>query len=124
MNNITKNMIKILYIIIGIIIGYWHLRTGMLAIFLFSEHEQILSWLLILSGPLITLPSIIISIKKMKMGALILLGGSIVSLFTMMISEGYRADHIQQFIIKITIPMLILAIIGYIIDEKFGEHNT
>lgn len=116
-NSYQRNLIKYIYVIVGIIIGYWHFRIGMKAIFLFSENERIFSWILIFSGPLLTLPSVIISIKKIKISALILLCGSIVSFVMMIITEGYGGEHIQQFIVKITMPMLMLAVAGYFINK-------
>lgn len=124
MKSTTINVIKYLYVIIGIVIGCWHLRIGMLAIFLFRENEQILSWLIVLSGPLLTLPSIIIGIKKLKIAALCLLCGSIVSLVIMIITEGFGGEHILQFIIKITMPMLLLATIGYVIGKRVEENKV
>jgi hypothetical protein len=126
-NSYKRNLIKYVYVIVGIIIGYWHLRIGMVAIFLFSEHEQIFSWLLILSGPFLTLPSILIAIKNMKLSAFCLLFGSIVSFIMVIMAEGYSGEHIQQFLIKITMPMLMLAVSGYFVDKiivkRMSEKN-
>lgn len=114
MNNITVSVlskfIKIAYLLLGIVIGISHLRFGLLSIFTFRENEHWLYWLVIILGPLLTLPAILIGLRRPRTAAWCLFCGATLSLFFMWISEGLHGEHVFRFAIKISAPMYILAI--------------
>lgn len=112
MKTMAKLMIVYSYFIFGIIVGIWHIYLGALSIFLFVNNEHLISWLIVVFGPFITLPAIITGLKSMRMSALFLFCGATLSLLFMGISEGVRGEHMLYFIFKISTPMYLLAIIG------------
>ena len=102
---------KRIYLLLGIPIGIWHFYLGTLSIFLFREKEPLLSWLMIISGPILTLPLVLIGLRKPSIAAWCLFGGAILSLLSMVISEGLNGEHVAAFALIISGPMFLLGLV-------------
>lgn len=112
----TQSFFKILLYfitIIGFVIGAWHLRYALTAIFLFKEDEPWTSWAYMFSGPLSTFPVIIISLFKRKLAGIWLALGSILSTSIFIVSEKGANEYLLSVAGKVTLPMLILGIIMF-----------
>ncbi len=111
---VIKRWIFISLIVIGAFIGLWHFRLAMRAVLVFRHDESVLSWVAILSGPLSTLPAIIVSVINRKLGSSWLIIGSLVSLLAMVLGENFKMERVIPFFYMFSTPMIILGI-GFII---------
>jgi hypothetical protein len=108
-----RQIIFIVIIILSIIVGIWHLRLGMKALFVFRQDEPITSWITIFSGPLSTLPAVIFALFRNKLGSGWVVLGGILSLIALFIEENYQLENIVQYCLKITIPMISIGVFIY-----------
>lgn len=120
MKNITL-LYKYLYLVFGILIGAWHLYFGTFSIFVFRENEPILSWLTIMSGPILTLPAVLIGITKPRISSWCLFCGSTLSLFFMGVSEGFHGGYLLRFAVYVNLPMYILGIINLMLKKQYSQ---
>lgn len=104
--------IKYLYFILGILTGMWHLYLGTLSIFLFRHNEPWTSWLMVIVGPLFTLPMVLIGLKIPRISSWCLFCGASLSLFLLAISKDVNGDRVPvlNFALMVSAPMYILAI--------------
>ena len=108
-----RQIISIGLISLCIIIGFWHLRLGMKALFVLRQDEPITSWITLCCGPLSTLPAVIFALYRKKLGGVWLILGGILSLITLFIEENYQLENIAQYFLKITIPMFSIGVFLY-----------
>jgi hypothetical protein len=105
-------MINKLYSLLGIVISLWHLYLGSMSIFLFRNNEPWTSWLVMISGPLLTLPMFLIGFKRPRISSWGLFCGASLSLFLMTISKDVSGDSVPvlNYALMVSVPMYLLAI--------------
>jgi hypothetical protein len=106
---LTKNNILFsALLIVALVIGWFHLRMGLKAIFVFGNNEPFASWACIIGGPLSTLPATLTSIFSKKVGGYWLLVGGVISLTTYVFpAMDFR---ILSFLLRVILPMIVLGI--------------
>lgn len=109
MSTKKKNIGKTIFLAIGIAVGVWHLYVGTISIFVFKENETLISWLIIASGPLVTLPATILGIRYARVSAALLICGASLTEILMAISEGLQGEHVLRYGLYISLPMYMLA---------------
>ena len=120
-NNKSKiKYAKCAYTLVGILITIWELRIGMLSLFTFREHEAALSWWIVFSGPLFTLPMFLVGLRSPRISSWCFFFGATLALLLMVISEGVQGEHILRFALMVSMPMYLLAILG-LIRDFFGK---
>jgi hypothetical protein len=117
-----KTRLNIVYTVIGVLIGIWHLYMGSMAIFVFRENEPLLSWLTIFLGPLLTFPAFLIGFRAPLVATWCLFVGATSSLFFMVMSEGLQGDHLLRFAVFVSLPMYALAALSFN-RLHFGLHS-
>ena len=103
-------------------VGIFHLKQGLLAIFVFKNNEPISSWILILSGPVSTLPATITGIFNRKVGGWWLIAGSVISLSLFFIITEDKTN-LTFFLINV-LPMLLIGICFLKLRSEKSENNT
>ena len=99
-------------IIIGLITGLFHLRFAVEGWFVSRNNEPFTFWLFLFSGPLSTLPAVIVSFFRKKIGGVWLIAGALLSSAAWVFSpeaSGGNGD-LFRFFLSYTIPMLVLGL--------------
>jgi len=120
-----KRMLIYCVFLIGILVGIIHFKIGLKAIFVFTNDEPILVWVFALLGPLTTLPAVMLSFLKPKIGGIWLIVGSFLSLLAMAILSIERGDLdvILSSLVRYSIPMFTIGIILFFKDRIVGRVN-
>ena len=103
---------KYILLLAGIVLGCAHLWLALKAMFVFRSDEPSSTWNFILSGPLSTLPAVIVSYFWAKIGGTWLIVGSVLSfLFAIASMQTDRNLHdIVWYFSAYSGPMLVLGI--------------
>ena len=118
MNTIKKNIGKNIFMAVGIAVGLWHFYVGTISIFVFKENEPLISWFIIASGPLVTLPATLLGIRFARVSATLLICGASLTEILMTICEGLQGEHVLKYGIYISLPMYILAFWSLILNRQ------
>ncbi|MFQ5597980.1 MAG: hypothetical protein ACE5GK_08010 [Nitrospiria bacterium] len=99
-------------IIIGLITGLFHLRFAVEGWFISRNNEPFTFWLFLFSGPLSTLPAVIVSFFWKKIGGIWLIAGALLSSAAWVFSPGAGEDNgdLLRFFLSYSIPMLVLGL--------------
>lgn len=98
-------ILRNLFLIIGVILGFNQICIGIKAAFVSTGNESLLFWLFILSCPLTTLPAVVVGYFRHQFGAIWLICGSIISMMSLLIS----GVHLNRAIVY-SGPMFILGV--------------
>ena len=103
---------KYILLLAGILLGCAHLWLALTAMFVFRNDEPASTWNFIMSGPLSTLPAVIVSYFWPKIGGTWLIFGSVLSfLFALASMQTDRNLHdIVWYFTAYSGPMLVLGI--------------
>ena len=103
---------KYILLLVGIVLGCAHLWLALKAMFVFRSDEPASTWNFIVSGPLSTLPAVIVSYFWPKIGGTWLIVGSVLSfLFAIASMQTDRNLHdIVWYFTAYSGPMLVLGI--------------
>jgi len=66
-------------LIVGTLVGLYHLRLALKTMFVFVNDTTVFQWLFILCGPLLTLPIVLMAFRSMKISGFILIFSAVVS---------------------------------------------
>jgi hypothetical protein len=106
-------------ILIGVVVGVLHLQEGFVALFLFKNNEPISAWILIIAGPLSTLPATIQAYFNKRIGGWWLIISSIISLgFFFYLTEDKTN---MTFILMNVLPMFLLGFGFLQLPENVSE---
>lgn len=101
----------------GIILGVWHYRVVMRALWLFRSNESLSSWVILFAGPISTLPATLLAVFRRRWGAVWLLGGALVSLGGVLVDGLVKGNSLVEvataavyYSIPISIPMILLGL--------------
>jgi hypothetical protein len=92
------------------IVGVWHGKLAMQALFVFRENEPVTSWLAIVLGPATTLVATVLTIFMRKTGGIWLIGSGIAAVFAFIAGEGKMTEHVTPFFMQISLPMLVVGV--------------
>lgn len=106
-----KLIIRYILLSVGIIVGIFHLKQGLKAMFVFRANEPIGMWVSIIAGPLSTLPAILVSFFLPKIGGMWLICGSILSAIAFLITTHTFRDIIW-YLLGYSVPMFILGFVA------------
>lgn len=109
-----QRVIKYSLLVIGIIVGSIHLRMGLKTMFVFSNNEPISTWFFVLSGPLSTLPAVVVSFLWPRVGGTWLIFGSIFSLIAFMVGTMRDTQSIMWYFINYSAPMFMLGLAAFL----------
>lgn len=118
-----QNLLFMGLIVVGLLIGIWHFRLAMTAIFVFRENESVLSWIAVICGPFTTLIAIILAVFVRRAGSFWLIGGGISSLIAMFVLERLKTENIFPFFYMISLPMIVLGASFLMIETKKNKTN-
>ena len=107
---LSYKIIKKGLFIIGLIIGAIHFKTGLKAMFVMTDEDHLSILIIILLGPMLTLPAVIISYFKPKPGGISLIIGSVISLMLMILLavDAVYLGKVSFYVIRYFIPMTML----------------
>jgi len=119
-----KRPLMYILLFVGILVGCRHLWLAVKAMFVFRNDEPASTWYFIMSGPLSTLPAVVIAFFWPKIGGSWLIFGSILSfLLAIMSMQGDPNLHdIIWYFTAYSVPMLILGL-GIIFCGTSNEQN-
>jgi hypothetical protein len=106
MNQKMKKSITGVIFIIAFVVGLYHLRLGLTAIFVFKNNEPLSSWICIISGPLSTLPATITAIFNKKLAGFWLVLGGILSFATILPDR----EHMLSILVVFAVPMILIGL--------------
>ncbi len=107
---------------IGLVIGVWHLRLALMAIYLFHANEPITSWVSVIAGPCMTLPVMVYLIINNKRGGILLVCAGLVSTIIMSIGEHFNHENLIPFMYMISAPMMVIGTI-FILRIKITSYT-
>jgi hypothetical protein len=105
--NKTNRLITIAIFLAAIVLGWYHLRQALRAIFVFKNDEPLASWVCIISGPLSTLPAIA-SIFNKKVGGYWLISGGAISALSFISATRWLESSF--FLLIVVAPMVLLGL--------------
>ena len=91
----------------GVAVGLVHWRTAERALFLFRNEEPLASWIVLISGPGLTLPAIGVALFSRSTGGYLLVAGGVVSLVAFA-TLAEDAVQMMNFLWMQIGPMLLL----------------
>ena len=94
-------------VVLGILVGLWHLRLALEAIFIFRSAEPIASWLAVILGPGLTLLGVLFAAAKPKMGGAVLVVTATTA-FAIFIGAAGAPDAVPRFFQMFALPSLLL----------------
>ena len=100
---------------IALMLGAYHLRLAMRALFVFREGEPLASWIAVLTGAASTMPAAILSIFKKKAAGMWLMATAVVSAVATVLSEPSDTRGIVAVVGVVTLPMIVLGLMLVII---------
>jgi hypothetical protein len=103
---------RVIYLLFGVLIGLGHLQLALRATFVFREHEPWLSWAIMICGPFLTLPAVLISFKSIRVASWLLICGGGMSLVFMIASDGVRGENVVPSLAILSGPMFFLGALG------------
>lgn len=106
-----KPIIKYILLLIGIIVGIFHLKQGIKAMFVFRTNEPITMWVSVIAGPLSTLPAVLLSFFLPKIGGVWLVCGAALSFAAFLINIHTFRDIIW-YLLAYSFPMLVFGIVA------------
>lgn len=121
--HLVKEKLTYCVLLIGLFVGAMHFKVGLKAIFVFTNNEPFLVWVFVLLGPLTTLPAVILSFFKPRIGGAWLITGSLLSLLAVVILaiERKELDRILSSFVRYSIPMITIGIILLFKDRIMGK---
>ena len=111
--------LKIGLFLTGFAIGVWHHVVGMTSIFVFKGTESLFVWLAMILGPLSTLPAVIVSWFRPKIGGYWLVGGALVCVLSIGIGEELTLKQMGIWFLKVSAPMLAIGV-GFFLLMKWS----
>lgn len=100
---------------VGIALGIVHHMIGVRSLLVFRTAEPLSSWVIILGGPLTTLPAVLLAIFRRSWGAGWLIAGGLFSLSVVIATEFANGGSVAtiaseafQYSITITIPIVVI----------------
>src|SRR5262245_22684636 len=97
----------------GLILGLWHYRIGIRALWMFAGNEPLSSWVTIAAGPLSTLPAHLLAMFRRLWGAAWLIAGGLLSLGTVATNELLQGGWVTAagpYATVISLPMILLGV--------------
>lgn len=118
-------LLKWLFLVIGIWIGWKQLWVAVEAIFVAWNDEPVSFWIWVLTGPSAILPLSILAADKPKYGGLLLVTCAIVSFFAaafyIVATKPEEALQGTSYIfVHYSLPMLVLGIVAFFV-RKWGR---
>jgi hypothetical protein len=100
------------FLLVGLLLGCAHFWLALKAMFVFRNDEPATMWYLIISGPLSTLPAVILAHFWPKVGGTWLVLASIVSLSFAIISAQTNRDahQVAWYFAAYSAPMFLLGL--------------
>lgn len=103
-----KRLLLVSLTVAGLALGVWHLRLALDAIFVFRRGEALTSWITMLAGPLSTLPAVVLTLVKRKLGGYWLLAGAAISFTIFILAERGLTENTVPFLSMMAGPMAII----------------
>jgi len=102
---------------VGVALGIWHNFIGVRSLWVFRSGEPLSSWIIILAGPLSTLPATLLAIVRRSWGAAWLIAGGLFSLGVVVITEMANSEVTTEiasaafrYSETIALPMVLLGL--------------
>jgi hypothetical protein len=92
-------------LVVGVLVGIWHLLFATGAVFVFRNGEPWWSWLAVLLGPGLTLVAVLIAIVRARFGGVALIAGGCLSLLALVIGDGPQYSTVLPFFLRVSLPM-------------------
>ena len=118
-----KSSFRYAFLIVGILLGLFHLRLAAKALFVFRGDESLLLRLFVLFGPLSTLPASITAFFRPLIGATWLIVGSAVSFLFVVMDERQEGDFstLMSILTTYSLPMFALGVALLFIYRMFRD---
>jgi hypothetical protein len=116
---ILRKIGMLIILTLSLLIGIWHFGFALKALFVFRQNESLILWIIILTGPLSTLPATIISFFWSRFGGIWLVCGGLVSFFASFFIEiSDKLDYVIQYFVKFIGPMILLGSLAIIVRGR------
>lgn len=118
MGGLVERFPKYALLLVGILIGCAHLWFAIKAMFVFRNDEPFAMWIFIVSGPLSTLPAVIVGFFWPKIGGTWLILSSILSFFFALagIQINGNLQQMLWYFASYSAPMLALGIAALFVN--------
>jgi hypothetical protein len=111
---VSKEFGKFVLILTSLVIGIWHFGFALKALFVFRPKEPLSMWIIILAGPLSTLPAVLVSFIWIRIGGIWLVCGGLISLIALLFLEiPNKFLDVFQYALKFIGPMLLLGLLAF-----------
>ena len=104
--------------ILSLLVGIWHFGFALKALFVFRQDESLILWIIILTGPLSTLPAAIISFFWFRFGGIWLICGGLVSFSALFFIEISDKLNYMQYFVKFFGPMIFLGSLAIFVRDR------
>jgi hypothetical protein len=113
-----KRILVVVVTIAGMVLGLWHLWFAAQAIFVFRSGEPWTSWVFMLSGPVSTLPAVLLSLFLRRAAGYWLIAGSLVSLGVFVVGDTGASEYFLPFFRMTTAPMCLLGVAMLLLSSR------
>ena len=100
--------VQLLVLLVGALVGIWHLWLAARAIVVFSFGEPWSSWAAVLLGPGLTLIAVVVAIFNTRLAGAVLLVGACLALSALAVGDGPQYSTVVPFLIRVVLPMVAL----------------
>ena len=100
----------LIVVIVGALLGIWHLWFAASAIFVFRNGEPWWSWAALLVGPGATLLAVLIAIFSVRLGGVLLVAGACSSMASFAVGDGPQYSNVEPFLLHVGLPMGVLGV--------------
>jgi hypothetical protein len=109
-------------LIVGVLIGLWHLWLAAGSVFVFRSGEPWSSWVAVLLGPGLTLVAVVIAMFSLRVGGVVLLAGACISLAALTAGDGPQYSTVMPFSIRVALPMAVLGIALLVLSHSIRKY--
>jgi hypothetical protein len=102
--------VLLIVVIVGALLGIWHLWFAASAVFVFRNGEPWWSWVAVLFGPGLTLLAVLIAIFSVRLGGILLLVGACLSMTAFAVGDGPQYSSVEPFLLYVVLPMGALGV--------------
>ena len=110
-------------LVVGALLGAWHLWLAVSAIFAFRNGEPWLSWVAILLGPGLTLLAVVVAIFKPRVGGVVLIAAACLSLVSLAAGDAPQYSSVMPFLVRVALPMAAVGI-GLLALSRSGPKHV
>jgi len=96
-------------IVVGVLVGLWHMKLALTAVFVFRIEEPLASWFAVVLGPGFTLLGVLIASVIPRWGGAMLIAAAAIA-FAIFAGARDPLDAAPRFLQMFTLPSILLGV--------------